>query len=270
MLQVVLTVLLAVVLLICCLWTLGFLVATDFSVPTTRARQFRRVLIIFPHADDEVITCGGFLHRLACDGVHVTLVLLTQGEKGPNPTRTNDLKALRAREARTVATILGITKLIQKDFGDGRLREKGQELASYLAALLAQEQPDLLITYDLAGLYGHSDHMACSEIVTHLQHTRFPEVPLWYVTLPKRMLTRIKPPKDLAIDLQFHEKQAAPTRKEFIGRSIVPKIRSWYLYKSQRTSLAQGIGAFASLWLLWFFLSLVLFEYFAEEVEECN
>lgn len=265
MLQVVLVTLLTIFLCVLFLWTSGFLVATDFSVPMKNTEQFRHVLVIFPHADDEVITCGGLLHRLARTGAHVTLVLLTKGEKGPNPTHARDLKALRTQEARSVATLLRITTLTQEDFGDGRLREKEQELATYLAALMAQEQPDLLITYDLAGLYGHPDHQACTEIITRLKQTRFPEVPLWYVTFPKRLLARIKVPEDLAIDPQFRAKQAIPTHKVFIGSSVVPKIRSWYTYTSQRASLAQGIGTGVSLWMLWFVLSLVLFEYAAEE-----
>lgn len=264
MFQAVLFALFVVLLLVLLLWTLGFLVATDFSVPTTTARQFRRVLVIFPHADDEVITCGGFLHHLVGKGASVTLVLLTKGEKGPNPTHDRDLKALRTQEAQSVAAILRITKFIQENFGDGMLHAREQELALYLATLIAQEQPDLLITYDLAGLYGHPDHIACSEVVTRLKHTKFPEVPLWYATLPRRALARLKLPEDLAIDPQFREKQAAPTQKVFVGYSIFPKIRSWYTYKSQRASLARGVGTFVSTWFLWFLLSMVLFEYFAE------
>lgn len=264
MFPILLLAVLVVFLFVLLLWTFGFLVATDFSVPTKEARQFQRVLVIFPHADDEVITCGGFLHHLAIAGASVTLVLLTKGERGPNPTHDGNPKALRTQEAQSVAAMLRITKLIQEDFGDGNLHVKKQKLEIYLAALIEQEQPDLLITYDLAGLYGHLDHITCSEIVTKLKHTTFPEVPLWYATLPKRILARLKLPEDLAIDLQFRERQEAPTQRVFIGGSVVPKIRSWYTYKSQRASLANGIGPFVSVWFLWFVLSIVLFEYFAE------
>ena len=260
-------ILLIVFFLVLFLWTTGFLLATDFAVPVRKTGQFRRVLVIFPHADDEAITCAGFLHRLARRGSVVTLVLLTKGEKGPNPTRAENLKDIRTREAQAVSAILGISKLIQEDLGDGRLRGRKQELTTFIASLVEQEKPDLLLTYDLAGFYGHPDHIACSEVVAELQKTHFPELPLWYVTFPQRVLTRIKPPDDLAIDPHFREKQAIPTHKIWIGASVFPKIKAWYTYKSQRASLANGIGKFAFLWFLWFLLSLVLFEYFAEESE---
>jgi LmbE family N-acetylglucosaminyl deacetylase len=255
-------ILLIIVLIIPLLWMTGFLVVTDFSVPVRDARQFHRVLVIFPHADDEAITCGGSLHHFSAGGSAVTLVLLTKGERGtPNTTANVGLKDIRTREAQAVTAILGIAKFIQEDFGDGALHEKKQELRKFIATLIEQEKPDLLITYDLAGLYGHTDHIACSEIITELKKTRFQDIPLWYVTLSKRMLARIKLPEHMAIDPHFQEKQVFPTHKLFIGVSVFPKIKSWYTYKSQRASLTKGILKFLP---IWFFLSMVLFEYFAE------
>lgn len=255
---------LVILMIILALWLAGFLFATDFAVPVRDARQFRRVLVIFPHPDDEAVTCGGFLHRISRGGSAATVALLTKGEKGPNATHSSDLKGLRAREARTSAATLGVSKLIQEDFGDGALRQKRQELTTYLATLIEQERPDLLITHDRAGLYGHWDHITCSEIITELQATRFPEIPLWYVTFSKRILARVKMPEDLATDPHMREKQALPTHKYFIGANVWPKIRAWYAYKSQRAALVKGIRIFTPRWFLWFFLSMVLFEYFAE------
>jgi LmbE family N-acetylglucosaminyl deacetylase len=257
-------ILLIIVLSIPLLWLIGFLAATDFSVPVKNARQFHHVLAIFPHADDEAVTCGGTLHHISAAGSEVTLALLTGGEKGPNATRSVNLKELRMQEARTAAGILGIARLFQEDFGDGALQQKKRELRMFIAALIEREQPDLLITYDLAGFYGHPDHIACSEIVTELKQTSFPQIPLWYVTFPERVLARVRLPDSLASDPAMQAKRAYPTHKLFIGTSVFPKIKAWYTYKSQRVSLARGIGAFVPIWLLWFFLSVVLFEYFAE------
>jgi LmbE family N-acetylglucosaminyl deacetylase len=255
-------ILLFALLIILLLWMIGFLVITDFSVPLKDARQFHQVLVIFPHADDEAISCGGSLHHISARGSAITLVILTKGERGtPNATLNPGFKDIRTREAQAVTAILGISRLIQEDFGDGALQQKKQELTTFISTTIEQEKPDLLITYDLAGFYGHADHIACSEIITELKKTRFPELPLLYVTFPKRVLSRVKPPEDLATDPHVQEKRASPTHKLFIGASVFPKIKSWYTYKSQRASLTKGIG---KLLPLWFLLSMVLFEYFAE------
>src|SRR5437588_1195819 len=255
-------ILLIIFLIIPLLWMTGFLVATDFSVPLRNVRQFHHVLAIFPHADDEAITCGGFLHHVSRGRGAVTLVILTKGERGtPDATLDVSLKDIRTREAQAVTAILGISRFIQEDFGDGELHDKKQELRTFIAMTIEQEKPDLLITYDLAGFYGHADHIACSEIITELQKTRFQEVPLWYVTFSKRVLAGVKPPEHMATDPHAQEKRAIPTHKLFIGVSVFPKIKSWYTYKSQRASLKEGIR---KLLPIWFFLSMVLFEYFAE------
>jgi LmbE family N-acetylglucosaminyl deacetylase len=249
------------------MWITGFLLVSDFSVPTRDARAFRHALVIFPHADDEAVTCGGFLHRLARGGCAVTLVILTKGERGtPNATLDPRLKDIRAREAQKVSAILGISRCIQEDFGDGELHARRQELTAFVEATIARERPDLLITYDLAGLYGHTDHVTCSEVVTALHASRFQAVPLWYVTFLRRVLKRVTPPKHmtLAADVTGKtapERRAFPTHKVFIGASVLPKIKAWYAYESQRASLTEGIRRFLP---IWFFLSMALFEYFAE------
>ncbi len=170
-------------------------------------------------------------------------------------------KIFEREKPEAVTAILGISRLIQEDFGDGELQDKKQELRMFIATLIEEEKPDLLITYDLAGFYGHTDHITCSEIITELKKTRFQEVPLWYVTFPKRVLARVRLPEHMATIPHVQAKRASPTHKIFIGVSVFPKIKSWYTYKSQRASLTQGIR---KLFPIWFFLSMVLFEYFAE------
>ena len=249
------------VLVLLFLWTSGFLFATDFSLPTKKTKHFKHVLVIFPHADDEAVNCGGTLHRLSKTGSTVTLVILTKGERGtPDATLDEHLKAIRTKEAQSVAALLGISHLQQEDFGDGTLHMQQQALQTFIENLIAQEKPDLLITYDLAGFYGHPDHIACSQIITTLQKTTFQQISLWYATFPKRLLATVKLPEHLLRDPLFQTKRAAPTHKIFIGSSVFPKIQAWYTYKSQRASLTTGIG---KLLPLWFFLSMVLFEYFA-------
>jgi LmbE family N-acetylglucosaminyl deacetylase len=252
----------AVFLVMIITWLTGFLLVSDFSVPSRGTNKFRSVFAVFPHADDECVSCAGFLNRLSRRGCLVTLVILTKGERGtPNLKSNAGVKDIRAGEARAVSAILGLSRLIQYDLGDGQLQDKKELLRELIRGLVVQEKPDLLITYDLAGFYGHPDHIACSEIVTELKKNAFQSVSLWYVTFPKRVRARARPPESMNVDPHFRSRQAIPTHKVFIGGSVVPKIRSWYTYNSQRASLTTGIRR---LFPIWFFLSMVLYEYFAE------
>ncbi len=246
------------------IWLAGFLWATDFAVPRRDIRALRRVLVIFPHADDEAVTCGGLLHRLSRQGAQVTLVILTGGERGtPDGQADPRLKILRGAEAQAAAAILGISRCVQADFGDGQLSDRQSELIGFLQKMIAAEQPDLLITFDRAGLYGHADHIACAEVVTDLRARMFSQIPLWYVTFPRRILAWTRLPAHMRATPGAASRRALPTGKVFIGAHVVPKIRAWYAYKSQRAALTTGIRRALP---IWFFLAMVLYEYVAEAV----
>src|SRR5215469_2940870 len=106
----------SVIVLVWLVWVAGFVVVTDFTLPMMDRRQavaFRRVLVVFPHADDEAVTCAGYLHLLSQRGCAVTLVLLTMGERGTPDGRVDlRLKDVRAHEAQQVALLLGLARCI--------------------------------------------------------------------------------------------------------------------------------------------------------------
>lgn len=64
-------------------------------------------------------------------------------------------------------------EFVQEDFGNGQLTAKQPALKSYMQKLLDDFRPDLVVTYDLAGEYGHPDHVVISEIVTELIKTTY-------------------------------------------------------------------------------------------------
>ena len=244
------------------IWLAGILFTTDLAVPVRDVRRYKNVLIVFPHADDETVNCGGAIRRFSTAGATVTLLLLTGGERG-NPEGTPDasLKAIRRREAEQAAGILGVSRLIQEDFGDGQLRDRREQVTAYLLREIAQINPDLILTHDLAGLDGHEDHVACSEILTELKRTELPHVSLWYAALPPRVLRLLQLVGQLASDASLDAKRAMPTHRLFIGSEVAPKIRAWYAYRSQRGSIGRGLGRFLPAWIA---LSMLQCEYFAE------
>jgi LmbE family N-acetylglucosaminyl deacetylase len=172
-------------------------------------------------------------------------VLLTRGERGTRDgTPSPVLARVRAGEARRVAEILGISELRHEDFGDGQLRSRRQDVAALLDQAVARLHPDLVITYDPAGLYGHDDHVVCTEVLTQLLETGFPHVALWYVALPPRLQAWV--PLDESLKARRH----APTHKVFIGADLPAKTRALLAYRSQRRPN-------------WLLLSMLPFEHFA-------
>lgn len=247
-----------ILIIIIIVWCIGFFIRTDFSVPDKNISRIRTILAIFPHPDDEVLTIGGLTRKK-----QTTLLILTRGEAGTHDsTKRRSLGRNRMEELKKSARILGIHKLIHDDLGDGQLAHKKSILTKRIRDVITQEKPDMIVTYDLSGLYGHSDHIACSEVVTDMVKDLFPHIQLWYATHPKKILKFASLPEHMATNRTFFVKRTVPTVKTFSGLQTIAQIRAVYAHASQYESFR---SAFPFRFIpLWFLLSLSLHEYFYE------
>ncbi|PIW54774.1 MAG: hypothetical protein COW16_09605 [Sphingomonadales bacterium CG12_big_fil_rev_8_21_14_0_65_65_10] len=137
----------------------------------------RKVLAIFAHPDDELFVAPA-LARAAREGDEVTLVLATSGDQGPGVSefeRGDALAAARRDEARCSAEALGLPEPVFLGHGDGTLTatprtpdSPARRLTADLAAIIAEEQPDIIVTFGPDGGYGHGDHRMVSALVTQV------------------------------------------------------------------------------------------------------
>jgi N-acetyl-1-D-myo-inositol-2-amino-2-deoxy-alpha-D-glucopyranoside deacetylase len=155
----------------------------------TSARH-RKLLFVHAHPDDESITTGGTIARYAAEGTEVTVVTCTLGEEGevipPDLAQlgswaADQLGGYRTGElTRAVAELGGIGHRYLG--GIGRWRDSGMagmpssahhraftrgsqaEQVAQLAAILEEVRPEVVVTYDDFGGYGHPDHVRTHEI----------------------------------------------------------------------------------------------------------
>ena len=158
------------------------------------------------------------------------------------------------------AKILGV-KLIHEDFGDGMLSKMRAKLTSYLLKIIAKEMPELVITYDRSGLYGHPDHIVVSEIITDLHKKLKKSFKLWYISFPEKLLAGKKLPEHMAEDKNFKKYRMQPNMKIFIGHRFLTKSKVIGAYKSQFPSYERGLIIPVPNVILW---SLFPWEYFYE------
>ncbi|MHB8330190.1 MAG: PIG-L family deacetylase [Acidimicrobiales bacterium] len=128
------------------------------------------------HPDDESISTGGTMARMAAEGHRVVLVTATAGELGEVPDGLlavgEDLADRRARELSAACDVLGVAHHQCMGYGDSGMagdpandedgsfwRADVEEAAAVLAAILRQENAEILSTYDEGGGYGHPDHI---------------------------------------------------------------------------------------------------------------
>lgn len=150
-------------------------------------------LFVHAHPDDETILTGATMAKFAATGDPVTLVTCTRGERGeviPEALRTlmGDRPALGAYRAGELTAAMLALQI--QDFGflgadQGLVFEDsgmawagpGQavaapdtdsaafsktpiaDVAALIAELICARQPDVVVTYDATGGYGHPDHV---------------------------------------------------------------------------------------------------------------
>lgn len=153
------------------------------SKPAEPASAGRLTLLsVHPHPDDESIACGGVLARAASEGQRVAVVTCTGGEAGANLAGIDlgdeDLVSHRRRELADALAVLGVDEhylLGYRDSGMAGTPDNDApgtfhqadlyEAAARLARIVRQVQPQVVVSDDSSGTYGHPDHVKAHRVV---------------------------------------------------------------------------------------------------------
>jgi N-acetyl-1-D-myo-inositol-2-amino-2-deoxy-alpha-D-glucopyranoside deacetylase len=175
--------------------------AVSLVVADRRGAAMERVLFVHAHPDDESIFTGGTIATLVDRGAAVTVITCTRGERGgvvapelAHLEGTAALADLRELELAAALVELGVTDhrwLGEPDArwadreprryeDSGMPRDAGVaspaapppgsltaadpgEVAADIAAVIAATGPDVVVSYDSRGGYGHPDHIRAHE-----------------------------------------------------------------------------------------------------------
>jgi LmbE family N-acetylglucosaminyl deacetylase len=163
-------------------------------------------MAVHAHPDDEVTGTGGVLARFASEGIRTVLVTCTDGGCGDGPGGVKPgepghdpaaVAAMRSAELEASCAVLGVSDLETLDYADSGMLGWAEneaphafwntpvdEAAQRLAELMNRYQPDVVVTYDPNGFYGHPDHIQAHRItMAALEITRSPAKAYW-TTVP--------------------------------------------------------------------------------------
>ncbi len=132
-----------------------------------------KILIIYPHPDDETFFSGGFILRNLKLGAKIKVISLTKGEASTlrfGVPENISLADVRAQEFKTAMQKLGVTNYAIEDYPDGKLENCVPKLKKYVEDQIINFAPTHLVTFEPWGAYGHPDHVAVSELITNLAH----------------------------------------------------------------------------------------------------
>ncbi|CAB4750664.1 unannotated protein [freshwater metagenome] len=151
----------------------------------------RSLLLVHAHPDDETINNGATMAKYASEGVRVTLVTCTRGEEGEvlvpeladlASSKNDNLGKHREGELANAMAALGVKDFRFLGAPDRIFRDSGMmgtepnnradvfwqagldDAASYLVKIIREVKPQVLITYDEMGGYGHPDHIQAHRV----------------------------------------------------------------------------------------------------------
>src|SRR2546430_8074523 len=183
-----------------------------YSVPVTD----QRILFVHAHPDDESIGTGATMAYYAARGAHVTLVTCTLGEEGEihvpelaqlEAAQADQLGGYRLTELSTACAALGVTDHRYLG-GAGRFRDSGMmglptngharafwgadldTAAGLLVEVLREVRPQVLVTYDPNGFYGHPDHIQAHRVAMRAAEMAGPDGPakIYWTAVPRSVL----------------------------------------------------------------------------------
>jgi N-acetyl-1-D-myo-inositol-2-amino-2-deoxy-alpha-D-glucopyranoside deacetylase len=186
------------------------------SSPTAPPTQDRRILFVHAHPDDETISTGATMAYYAATGAHVTLVTCTLGEEGEihvpalaglAADQADQLGGYRLVELERACQALGVT---DHRFlgGAGRYRDSGMmgtpandhprafwradldEAANHLVEVMREVRPQVLVTYDPNGGYGHPDHINAHRVamLAAQKAGEFAPAKIYWTAVPRSVL----------------------------------------------------------------------------------
>ncbi|MEU3572625.1 PIG-L family deacetylase [Kitasatospora sp. NPDC036755] len=171
------------------------------------------LMAVHAHPDDEATGTGGVLARYAAEGIRTVLVTCTDGRCGDAPGGVKPgepghdpeaVAAMRRQELEASCEVLKVTHLELLEYADSGMmgwasnEEPGSfwrtpvaEGAARLAELIRHYRPDVVVTYDENGFYGHPDHIQAHRItMAALELTDELTPKVYWTTAPRSGMRR--------------------------------------------------------------------------------
>ncbi len=171
-------------------------------------------LAVHAHPDDEASSTGGIYRVLADEGVRTVLVTCTNGEFGDAPGGVkpdadhhdgDEVAKIRGVELDNAVKILGIERNVRFGYRDSGMMGWPQnddpesfwatpveDVARRLADLIEEERPQVIVTYNEHGFYGHPDHIQAHRVTVAALDLLSYEPTLYYNAIPNSVMAEVR------------------------------------------------------------------------------
>lgn len=177
----------------------------------------KRILFALAHPDDESFGSGALIAKYVAEGAEVFYICATDGSRGTVAPRFieqyGSVEAVRAAELECAAQTLGFKAVYNLGYRDSGMmgslenddpaclwQADEDEVTRRIVEIIREIQPQVIITFDPYGGYGHPDHIFIHRATTRAFHAAAdpvqfadagaPYAPqkLYYTAFPRKLL----------------------------------------------------------------------------------
>lgn len=195
------------------------------------------IIGIFAHPDDEG-SASGSLAYYAAQGRRAYVACATRGDgvdakiSDPTLATRETLAEVRSQELACACEKLGVQPPLFLGYQDGDVDQVPVDVAARdVARLLRELQPQVVITHDPGGGYGHPDHIAVSHFVTEgfalasdasvdLGLPPFTPAKLYYTAMPRSFLEKVQAFRDRRADIRGQQLSFVGVPDELITTAV--------------------------------------------------
>jgi LmbE family N-acetylglucosaminyl deacetylase len=146
----------------------------------------RRLLICYAHPDDESFGNGALIAKYVAQGIEVYYLCATDGDRGTIPPEMQDLyptvRELRLSELDCASQVLGFKQVFPLGYKDSGMmnteynqdpdclwyqyQHNPERIVRQVVETIREVQPQVILTFNKYGGYGHPDHIAIQRAST--------------------------------------------------------------------------------------------------------
>ncbi len=232
----------------------------------------KRILGVFPHPDDEG-TMSGTLLKYVQAGIEAGLICITRGEVGeisdPALATPETLGEVREGEMRAAVKVLGVEHLWFLGYRNSGMagtpenedprslvQTNPAEVVGKIVEVIRRFRPQVLVTFDETGGYGHPDHIAAYKHTTSAFYAaadavQYPELgsahlvsKLYYSSFPRSAMRKMGEwMREQNVDVQAWATRLDPEKLGMSDEQIDVRLdvqpyletkgRSWAMHRTQ-------------------------------------
>lgn len=233
----------------------------DHHLQLDPSLNFRSILVLAPHPDDDVFGCGGTIAKLSKKDARVMVAYFCDGsggipekslkelerraeqkEIGSDIARDRNLVNVRKEEAKKAGEILNIKEQIFFGYLDGKLAA-GQAVVKAFDDLIRRVKPDIIFTPSF--LDNHPDHRAVNEVLINSNAKDINNLQIWaYEVWTPIYTNRIV---DIGPEVELKKKAVLAHQSQLESRAYDQAILGLNQYRAEINGISgHAEGFFAS------------------------